>query len=225
MSKVERSRPTVTCSSVDFRACDFCLRIRDPDLRVAWWDFVVLHEQRETMVVAALAPIRPGHVLVVSKHHYHSFANASSAVGRSLPQALEAIRTAFGTSRLRIAEHGSGSGGVGGACISHAHVHVLPCLPGEEPLRLGPEWASYTGGAIVDDEEWGGRDYLFTADIPGQGWIRPAQPGDSRFIQRYLGRSDDQCRWDYVLSPRPEDVMRTIRLWTSSHPSLRAFGR
>lgn len=92
--------------------------------------FLILRETEYFLVVVDIAPIKEGHCLVVSKSHVLSVAELNLVELRELKSVLiwlgQLQEDIFGVSPIFF-EHGSrGSGKCGGACIDHAHVHILP---------------------------------------------------------------------------------------------------
>lgn len=94
-----------------------------------------------------LAPLRPGHLLIVSTAHRPCFGACPPALLDKLA-AWRALVTAMlaGAYGLPVTffEHGPATSQGGGACIDHAHLHCVPGLPSlrerveAEGLRAGP---------------------------------------------------------------------------------------
>src|SRR5260370_15051750 len=78
--------------------------------------------------MADLSPLCVGHLLLVSKHHYYSFAevcqNYMAEVVEVTDKVLRLYSSTFG--EPVVLEHGSTAKIGGSACISHAHWHILP---------------------------------------------------------------------------------------------------
>ncbi|MGE4552775.1 MAG: HIT family protein [Desulfovibrionaceae bacterium] len=74
-----------------------------------------------------IAPVRPGHTLVVSKGHYPTLFDLPAGLGTELTQALQAVS--------RAVMDGTGADGfnvgmnnfkAAGQLVHHAHIHVIP---------------------------------------------------------------------------------------------------
>ena len=92
---------------------------------------------KKLRLIADLSPLTIGHMLLVPQDHYLSIAQAVSEIGEELTRLLRALlpvyRDAFGEPLLM--EHGSSSDELSSACISHAHMHLLP-IDGERVRSL-----------------------------------------------------------------------------------------
>ncbi len=84
-------------------------------------------------VMADLSPLCRGHILLVSNTHYFSFSevakNHLTELADTTTQVLTLYRDTFG--EPVILEHGSVSDMRGSSCITHAHWHILPLIPGK----------------------------------------------------------------------------------------------
>ena len=90
----------------------------------------VVAEKDDLIVILDVAPVRPGHALIVTRSHERSFASR----WRSEPDVINAIigavvatlAAATGQSAV-VCEHGLGVRSFGPAgCVEHAHIHVIP---------------------------------------------------------------------------------------------------
>ena len=83
-------------------------------------------------VMADLSPLCHGHILLVSNRHYFNFAEVArdhlDELADTTAQILKLYRDTFG--EAVILEHGSVSDMQGSSCITHAHWHILPLMPG-----------------------------------------------------------------------------------------------
>lgn len=114
-----------------FTQCEFCFpwrfvtnkRAQLPGAAATLWG------DEYFLVVPDVAPVRPGHLLLLSTRHYL----AMGAVPKHLVSRLEnhvrlindVMNVSFGRNAIFI-EHGAGSSHTAGSCIDHAHWHCLP---------------------------------------------------------------------------------------------------
>ncbi|MFE7507111.1 hypothetical protein [Promicromonospora sp. NPDC057488] len=80
-------------------------------------------------VYADIAPVKPGHLLLLAPGHDLTMATALAGDGerwRYVDAVREAYRRTFPDNGLTILEHGSGGTGHRRDCIEHAHWHLLP---------------------------------------------------------------------------------------------------
>lgn len=87
----------------------------------------IIYENKNVFVTPDIAPLICGHFLIVSKKHKNSFANTDESVYQSLKEAKEFLKKKlFKEKKLLFFEHGAVVEGTAGACIDHAHMHVIP---------------------------------------------------------------------------------------------------
>ncbi|MBA9002710.1 hypothetical protein [Thermomonospora cellulosilytica] len=79
-------------------------------------------------LLADMSPLTVGHLLVVSDDHYLSFGEVIADHGRRVTDVLDLIIEQYlGTfGEPLMMEHGSSPVMDGSACITHAHIHLLP---------------------------------------------------------------------------------------------------
>jgi histidine triad (HIT) family protein len=86
-----------------------------------------LYEDDLVLAFLDIAPINPGHTLVIPKEHHHSVTTVPEVVlGRML-----SVANRLGPALVRVTE-GEGfnyhlaNGGSAGQTVNHAHLHVIP---------------------------------------------------------------------------------------------------
>lgn len=111
------------------KGCLFCFPDRfslNKDLHLPAQESI-LWEDENIYVVPDLFPLVVGHMLVISKNHYNSFANAPISTINCVKSALQyLLNHVFCGQNVAIFEHGSITENSAGASISHAHLHVVP---------------------------------------------------------------------------------------------------
>jgi histidine triad (HIT) family protein len=96
--------------------CPFC-RIAAGEIQP-----VLLHEDRDVMAFLDVAPVRPGHTLVIPRRHIETFdrlppdlAGKILSLGQQLAQRMKAV---YGVERVGFVFTGTD--------VAHAHAHVVP---------------------------------------------------------------------------------------------------
>lgn len=87
----------------------------------------LMYDYGKYALIADLAPLKIGHALLVTKSHHLSFgfaAGVDPGMARVVERVLAEYRRAFG--EVAAIEHGSSSETSSSACVSHAHIHLLP---------------------------------------------------------------------------------------------------
>jgi diadenosine tetraphosphate (Ap4A) HIT family hydrolase len=88
----------------------------------------VLEETARFAVAVDISPLIEGHLLVAPKDHYLNFSQAMQDSPHEaidiVEKARDWVQATYGW--VALFEHGSTADRAGGACIDHAHVHVLP---------------------------------------------------------------------------------------------------
>lgn len=122
-------------ASID-RRCVFCEEFRSGLFEVNIP--ILLHDN--FAVVADIAPVTYGHILVLPRTHVRSTSELSQQVMDELTAVVDRLRMvgqrAFGS--IVVAEHGTRAGGFK-ECIDHAHLHLCPA-------RVDPA----TGAALME---------------------------------------------------------------------------
>lgn len=90
----------------------------------------VLIESDNWVVIPTIGPISEGHLLITTKEHYSCLRNTPIKLLEELYVLLDKVecvyKKMYGTQLIAF-EHGNGDLKIGGACIEHTHIHVLPC--------------------------------------------------------------------------------------------------
>jgi diadenosine tetraphosphate (Ap4A) HIT family hydrolase len=87
----------------------------------------IIYQDDNVLITPDIAPVAEGHFLIITKTHWNSFANVDDNTYYSLERAKEYLkRTVFKGKRILFFEHGAVKENTAGACIDHAHMHVIP---------------------------------------------------------------------------------------------------
>lgn len=80
------------------------------------------------MVIPAVGPLVPGHVMVVSKAHHSSLASMGRSAIAEYDRLAARLRrlSVWGSGLPLESEHGSTEADKAGSCVVHCHIHWLP---------------------------------------------------------------------------------------------------
>ncbi|HKR48307.1 MAG TPA: HIT domain-containing protein [Pseudonocardiaceae bacterium] len=182
----------------------------DPESRV-------LGRTENLAVIADLSPLTSGHILILSKRHHLNFARVvenypfeiTTLLNLLLPQYVQT----FG--RMTILEHGSAENMVNGACITHAHLHLLPIsrqAVDEMMESDGLRWTSFPSLEDFGRPPWTRSAYYLSGAESCFRLYEPT-PGLPRQYLRsvagaILGIPDPE--WDWAVVVRKELFRETI---------------
>jgi len=86
-----------------------------------------LHEDEHVLAFLDIAPLSPGHALVIPKEakaHLHELSDASAAaIGRVLPRICRAILAETGATAYNVLQN---NGAAAHQAVMHVHFHVIP---------------------------------------------------------------------------------------------------
>ena len=91
-----------------------------------------VHEDQHTLAFLDIAPLAPGHTLVIPKQaraYLHELDDeVAAAIGRVLPRVARAVMAASGAEAYNVLQN---NGSAAHQAVFHVHFHVIP--------KLGPE--------------------------------------------------------------------------------------
>ena len=126
--------------------CVFC-RIAAGDIPSA-----KVYEDDQVIAFLDLAPVHPGHVLVVPKEHYADIlgfpAECAAAVCGAVQKVAAAQMKALGATGVNVLQN---NGAAAGQAVFHIHWHVIPRFDGDG-LRLWNQ-KSYGDGEMLQTAE------------------------------------------------------------------------
>ena len=193
--------PVAEKSDKNAEHCSFCEELFGPDeissplvktfFAEAALSSRTLFETEKLFVVPSLGPLTVGHILVLPKSHYYSVGEIPPA---DLPELEYVVRESHKILTLTFGsclafEHGCVEDvGKPGACIDHAHLHMLP-LKGD--LRPAIEKRFGCGERIQSLRElrqFAGRrvPYLYYQDQDGEGHAYEALEAPSQFFRQVV---------------------------------------
>jgi histidine triad (HIT) family protein len=105
-----------------------------------------VYEDEHVLAFLDIAPLAPGHTLVIPKERraqLHELSDeAAAALGRALPRIARAVRDATGAEAYNVLQN---NGAAAHQAVFHVHFHVIPKL-GERGLGVGWRAGSLEGG-------------------------------------------------------------------------------
>lgn len=98
-----------------------------------------VYEDGHVFAFLDIAPLAPGHTLVVTKEPARTMGelsdDAAAALGRVLPRICRAVSGATGVEQSNVLQN---NGPLAGQVVDHVHVHVIPKPDGSS--GLGVSW-------------------------------------------------------------------------------------
>jgi diadenosine tetraphosphate (Ap4A) HIT family hydrolase len=171
----------------------------------------VLFRDRLISVLPDLSPLCPGHMLAAARQHVLSMAELG-------PVALERIAAVLTRLSVTLApefgdyfvfEHGTPPReGTGGACIEHAHVHLLPLEATMfDRMVSALDWEPIPEYKDLAGFQHAGYAYL---GIKGSHYVYANPDIGSQWIRRQVGATLNREDWDWALSDSGHDLRRTL---------------
>jgi diadenosine tetraphosphate (Ap4A) HIT family hydrolase len=181
---------------------------------------VILYESEHFFVKPALGQFIEGYCLIVSKHHVRTMAELHTYARHELREVLDEMGRrlqSMYTGGRCVFEHGSVCPqNRAGACIDHAHVHLLPVNCDVRPeltsifhCRLSDHMTDWSGLHSIADS------YVYYEPEPNVrelylcGERLPSQVMRKLICAR-MGIPD---RWDWRVAPCEDAIVRFLRRW------------
>ena len=164
------------------------------------------------VVLPALGPLMPGHVLVISRKHFLSLASMGIEAISEYFDISETLSNKFLTNDFIEIEHGSIETECAGASVIHAHVHWIPGL-GNFYTMLEGCLKPLQKVATLTDLVGSNLPYIYLRGGEKPPRFYEAYSLEMQFMRRriceLLGRGD----WNWRKYPHPDWVQKTIFLW------------
>lgn len=193
-------------------SCTFCRALKTPPPQRPVYD-TVLAESRHFVVLPALGPLVPGHVIIVTREHSLNLLANKPDVLREYESIINRIRRRIPYDvGLLEAEHGPSDASRGGACIDHSHVNLIPgsgalahMIPSGMPLLASAESVVQLPSATAP--------YILLRATGAPANVYDAKGLPSQFIRQQIARSMDRDDWDWGAFPRLDVIAETITIW------------
>ncbi|MGH3718796.1 MAG: HIT family protein [Pseudonocardiaceae bacterium] len=206
------------CAGSDFcdelagaaETCFFRTYRGDPESRL-------LGQTENLAVIADLSPLTSGHILILSRVHHLNFAQVVEAHPGEITALLDLLLPqyvhTFG--RMAILEHGSAENMVNGACITHAHLHLLPISRQAVDEAMSSDGLHGTSFPSLQDfgrPPWTRSTYYLSGSESGFRLYEPIPELPRQYLRSVagaiLGIPDPE--WDWAVIVRRELLRETI---------------
>lgn len=180
----------------------------------------VLLETPRFRLIVDMSPLCVGHLLLLPVDHYLSFAELIGEHSEELTAILTEISSLYRHTfeQLTVLEHGSSATMGSSACISHAHLHMLP-VDGHEvnSLIMADKIPSTALSEIGELTSFRGEPYFLCGHEGKYRIFDGTRPIRSQYLRSIVGRllGIPDPLWDYALVVR-KDLLRETMARTSS---------
>lgn len=183
----------------------------------------VLASDADFLLMPDLAPLVEGHLLLVTSRHVQ----CAGAFGKGLwagawqwrRRVARVYQSAYGSPDLLLLEHGPATPQGGGACVDHAHWHLIPAGRTGRGARVLLERRGLPGEPATRDAVHryylSGRSYLLMEE-KGRATVHPAGEVPSQFLRRVaamaLSGEGRSWRWQesFLLEDSRLRFLRTL---------------
>jgi len=182
-----------------------------------WYDFHIIVENKNFVVVPALGSIVPGYLLIVPKQHVLSMAKLSIDLLNELIDfsiRIEKLQSNYWGLPI-IFEHGMCSKTESaGACINHAHWHMVP--GNWDLLSANLKYMQVPSFLNFAKNNKGNKPYLLFINKDKQSFIIEEEGIPHQYFRRQLARLIGEAeKWDYVVYPFFENMKETLTKLTT----------
>lgn len=166
-------------------------------------------------VIPTIGQIVEGYLLVIPVRHYTALADMPADLMSEVSELCRRVRRtlsqAYGPSLLF--EHGIRGAHAGGCGVEHAHLHVVPFAPGNDPIeKLKTNHSFKTIGGISDlrQQVSPNSPYLYYEQTNGQAWMCEIEHIPSQYIRRLLATSIGVELWNWRECGREQRLLSSI---------------
>src|SRR5579871_6421427 len=204
--------------------CLFCNIARRQSSLEGHPEHIILFESDNFYVKAALGHFVEGYCLVISKEHCRTMAELGPEEAAELHEVLGETGfrlTTLYKKGLCAFEHGAVCpANRAGACIDHAHVHILPrsCDVRSHLIALKSNRISDVRGLCHFRSR--PQSYIYYAPEPGEGFVYSCDERvPSQFMRRLIcERLGTNRNWDWRVSPYREAIQEFVARWRAVFP-------
>ena len=193
--------------------CLFCQVYAAEDQELPWFDRPLIRKHQVGVAMCGVGAFVPGYILISPAQHQSSVqafaADAAPDFLAFVEDVVGVVERMYGPSTLF--EHGScrAEERQRSACITHAHIHVLPGAYSFSLLGLSVRPLGTLADLVNVPPAQRADGYLMYREPGGLVQYSP-DAGVSQYFRRHvarmLGRPDD---WDYAVFPQWENVRAT----------------
>ena len=178
--------------------CGICVALEDCEKKTSNLYNIKLQESKNYVVMPAIGPLILGHVMIVSKIHFNNLASMGNAAIIEYDQLIEKIRKKiplYKTKLLEI-EHGATETDNAGACIVHAHIHLIPNYGEYEEIFID------TLNKITEIDKIQNianvkKSYILVRGLSSNTKLYSATNLPSQFVRRVLFKLNDRIDWNW----------------------------
>lgn len=206
------------CAGSDFcdelagaaETCFFRTYRGDPESRL-------LGQTDNLAVIADLSPLMSGHILILSRAHHLNFAQVVEDYPSEFKELLNLLLPQYVQTfgRMTILEHGSAENMLNGACITHAHLHLLPIsrqAVDETMESDGLHWTSFSSLQDLGKSPWTRSAYYLSGEESGFRLYGPTSGLPRQYLRSVVGAilGIPDPEWDWAVIVRRELLRETI---------------
>lgn len=176
----------------------------------------IIAETKNFVVAPTLGAFVEGYVLIVAKDHYHSVSQMPISRVKELRALINRvkreIRNVYGTASVCF-EHGESlCSRRAGGCISHMHVHVVPCdAPMIERIRQLNMNAIEITSILGLPRHYSQVPYLYFQDVTNKQFVFSGQVYPSQLFRQILASYYNLGKqWDWRQFQFEDNIIKTI---------------
>ena len=162
-----------------------------------------------------IGPLVPGHVMVVSKHHFINLATMDDSAITEYERLAAFIhtRSPYDDDGVFEVEHGAVKNKGAGGCIIHTHIHWIPQLGKMENIFesvLDQQRMNTTSLKKLHDLR---QPYMFSRVDRSRLRFYHANDVPSQFLRRELCRALGREDWDWAVFKKMDWIAETVKIW------------
>lgn len=195
--------------------CDFCaLANAQANSASSRFYDIPIYQTESLALLPAVGPMALGHVLVVTKRHLRNFSRCNDKEQRELDAIIEHVGAVwpFSSSGILQIECGCGQFFSGSACITHAHIGLIPYDPNYR-LLLDCELPTHSEISGVRDLRSDSRPYIYI-ESPEWTICYDGTSAEPQFIRKLIFSANGRTDWDWNSFPNLEQIRDTVKLFS-----------
>lgn len=170
----------------------------------------ILAEGSDLRLIPALGMLVPGYMLATTREHVLSMAQLGRPRLQSVmtwtQEVIDMLAPHFGD--YFVFEHGSCAADAAGACIDHAHTHLIPLSERLTDDVLDPlPWRPLS--RYTDLADYASMSYLYFSSGERQ-FILPQPAVGSQWIRRIIAQCLGHDLWDWAVDPGAPQLVDTL---------------
>lgn len=178
-----------------------------------------VHSTENFELLVDMSPLTIGHLLLLPKKHHLSFAQVLAAHPGETEDLVRRVVDLYAETFRQplVLEHGSGPGEEDHACITHAHLHLLPVdgdAVDERLLRDDLAYRDLTSISELAKNPWPGTSYFLRLFNGHCRVYLPTAKQKRQYLRSVAGAvlSIEDPEWDYAVVMRKDDLRSTMRM-------------